>query len=663
MRARKIIGRAGLGVLALVAAAVFALLIVGVPRPPAVTARHVPRLSWRSGVAVVGTVRESGASLDSRGWPAGPGEFWISIGYPPQTRYLALRRAGDPGRQLSAIPGAATQLVGRGDSAHPVVVFTRYEGGSERSRLYSWEPGRDSATPLTPAFDRLDLCCVNPSGSLVAFGRDRAGSGESDVLVMDPRRPGSPRAIMSRMAGAASPKAWSADGRHLLVLEAVSFSRRVAWVADAATGQVERLVPAWGDTVGLVDGSWSRDGKRVFLVADAGSDFAGVQEVNIASRQIRALTSDLMHEVTELWRLAGGDTLVLGVNEDGRYRLYSLDPVSGRRWRLPTPDGHLLSVRVDPTEPRLAEVTLGATGRRAVHVLDMRTGTLSRWALGDPPRTVPPPDAEVRTYPTFDSVGGVRRRIDVIVRRPPATFNASWPVLIWLHGGPMEQAIPLPQPAQAFILRNGIAVLEPNFRGSGGFGKTFAALDDGRRREDAVRDVGALLDWIATRPEFDASRVAVIGGSYGGYLSLATLVHYSRRLRCGIDIFGFSSLTSFLEESVDAHFPEVQRAEYGDERDPRTRAFLDSISPINHAEQSTAPVLIYQGANDPRVKTAESRRMVARLESLGHTVWYVEAANEGHGFAHPLNQAYFGTVLLDFLKKYLLPDSMAVPRT
>ncbi len=655
MRIRRIVGWGAVAVVASVSAVVLFLGIYGIPAPPGVNGRHMPHPRWRSAFQLAGSVRELGAGVASPGWPAGPDQLWISTGGPPQLHFAAVRHPQHPGTPVTALPPQVSQFVSNTDSLHPQIVVGLDEGGSERSRLYAWEPGQDSIVPVTPPFDHLDLCCVSPTGSAVAFAAYGRDNGKSQVFIADPRRPSAVRALMPGTEGTAEARAWSRDGRSLLVVEQHTFMHQVPFVVDVETGRVTRLVPAWGDTVNVGAGVWSRDGKTIFLAADAGAEFMGVEAVDVATGRTRNLTTDLPHDVADLQSLGGSDTLLVIVNDGGLNRLYALDARSGSRWVLPEPDGYLRSAAAHPSAPKVAEVVLEADGRAAVYVLDVPTGRLTRWAQGAPPARAPLPPPASHSYPTFDSVGGRPRLINVVLQPPPAEFKPPWPVMINLHGGPIEQDVPVPDARYAAFRRLGIAVLEPNVRGSTGFGKTFAALDDGRNRENAVRDVGSLLDWIATQPNLDASRVAVIGGSYGGYLSLATLVHYSDRLRCGVDLFGISSIPDFLAESEHEFYPEVQRAEWGDARDPAMRAFLDSISPITHADRITVPVLIYQGGNDPRVNAAESERMVSRLDSLGRTVWYVTAANEGHGLEHPLNQLYVGTAVLDLMKDYLLP--------
>jgi dipeptidyl aminopeptidase/acylaminoacyl peptidase len=184
-------------------------------------------------------------------------------------------------------------------------------------------------------------------------------------------------------------------------------------------------------------------------------------------------------------------------------------------------------------------------------------------------------------------------------------------------------------------------VITPNVRGSTGYGRTFASLDDWYLREDAVRDIGSLLDWIEEQPDMDAGRVAVIGGSYGGYMVLASLVHYSPRLACGIDIVGVSNFVTFLENTAD-YRRDLRRAEYGDERIPEMREFLESIAPLNNAERITSPLMVVQGANDPRVPVTESRQLVERVRDNDLGVAYIEGANEGHGFRHPWNSLWAG---------------------
>jgi dipeptidyl aminopeptidase/acylaminoacyl peptidase len=190
-------------------------------------------------------------------------------------------------------------------------------------------------------------------------------------------------------------------------------------------------------------------------------------------------------------------------------------------------------------------------------------------------------------------------------------------------------------------------------RGSSGFGKTFLALDNGRLREDSVRDIGALLDWIATQPQLDASRVMVTGGSYGGYMSLAAAVHYGDRIAGAIDVVGISHFVTFLE-NTESYRRDLRRVEYGDERDPQMREFLHSISPLTNAHRIRKPLFVVQGRNDPRVPWTEAEQIVQRVRANGTPVWYLLAENEGHGFARKDNAdfEFYATIL--FMQRYLL---------
>jgi dipeptidyl aminopeptidase/acylaminoacyl peptidase len=204
----------------------------------------------------------------------------------------------------------------------------------------------------------------------------------------------------------------------------------------------------------------------------------------------------------------------------------------------------------------------------------------------------------------------------------------------------------------------GAAVIQPNVRGSSGYGKTYAGLDDGVRREDAVRDIGALLDWIEAQPDLDASRVAVYGASYGGYMALASAVHFSDRLKAVIDNVGISNFVTFLENTQD-YRRDQRRPEYGDERDPAMRAFLEKISPLNNVQNISVPMLIIQGQNDPRVPVTEATQMVEALRAEGNTVWYMNALNEGHGYRKRENQNIFQQATIMFLQRYLTDESAA----
>jgi len=199
----------------------------------------------------------------------------------------------------------------------------------------------------------------------------------------------------------------------------------------------------------------------------------------------------------------------------------------------------------------------------------------------------------------------------------------------------------------------GMAVLVPNVRGSSGYGRTFLKLDNGFLRKDAVRDIGALLDWVERQPELDADRVGVFGGSYGGYMVLATMVDFPERIAAGISVVGISNFVTFLE-ATEAYRRDLRRVEYGDERDPAMRAFMQEIAPANNAHRITSPLFVAQGANDPRVPLSEADQIVRAVRANGRDVWYLVFKDEGHGFARRSNADWFTAATMLFWQKHLV---------
>ena len=238
----------------------------------------------------------------------------------------------------------------------------------------------------------------------------------------------------------------------------------------------------------------------------------------------------------------------------------------------------------------------------------------------------------------------------------PKNAGGKMPVLISIHGGPESQSVANFNALNQYWANElGMAVLVPNVRGSAGYGKSYLKLDNGFLRENSVKDIGALLDWIATQPNLDATRVAVTGGSYGGYMSLACMTNYNNRLKCGIDLFGISNFVSFLK-NTSGYRVDLRRAEYGDERDPKMEEHLVKISPLTNIKNITKPMFIYQGENDPRVPLSESEQMVAALKQNGVTVSYIRAKDEGHSLAKKANRDYTLAAMSMFLKKYMLDE-------
>ena len=318
------------------------------------------------------------------------------------------------------------------------------------------------------------------------------------------------------------------------------------------------------------------------------------------------------------------------------------------------PVGQIYNLAFSPDGSSLGMVINTSKSPSDVYVLSFADRNLVRWTYSEVGglRSDTFVEPELVRYETFDRVDGRPRTIPAFYYRPKGT--GPFPVLVSIHGGPEGQRSPSFSPlTQYYVNELGIAVIDPNVRGSSGYGKSYLLLDNGFKREDSVKDIGALLDWIDERPELDGERIAVIGGSYGGYMVLSSMTHYNDRIRAAIEIVGISNFVTFLENTKD-YRRDLRRAEYGDERDPDMREFLNRISPATNAVRITKPLFVAQGLNDPRVPASESEQMVEAIRENGGNVWYLLAKDEGHGFRKKVNRDYYNFAVVMFLEQHLL---------
>ena len=374
----------------------------------------------------------------------------------------------------------------------------------------------------------------------------------------------------------------------------------------------------------------------------------------------QVLSADIPWDVDAMEIADDGRHLAYVSNEDGIYKLHVLSLPGRTPIELPElPVGMITGLGFSPDGKRLALSLNTATSPSDVHVIDLATAKLVRWTRSevgglDAARFVAP---TLVRFPTFDQVDGKPRTIPAFYYKPAkAPAGGKLPVIISIHGGPESQARPTFSPNFQFLANElGVAVLVPNVRGSAGYGKTYLTLDNADKREDSVKDIGALLDWIAKQPELDARRVGVTGGSYGGYMVLASLMHYSDRIRAGVETVGISHFGTFLN-NTESYRRDLRRAEYGDERTPEMKAVFDRISPLNGAKKITSPLFVAQGRNDPRVPYTEAEQIVKAVRGNGQPVWFLMFDDEGHGFRKKGNVDYFGAASMLFWQRYLLGD-------
>ncbi len=601
---------------------------------------------------------------------------------------VAHRPEGASATQLFALTAPMTPLQPLTRGSDPVssgrwepregryLVFSRASGGNEVYQLYRLDPASGTATAITGADERHSFGGWLPSRQRIVVTSvpvDRTAAGgrreqiNTTLSLLNPLQPEQRERLAELPGGGWFGAEVSPDEKSLALVRYESAAVSEIWLVDLTSGQRRRVLPASGSTqkASHYVSSWTPDGAALLFASNNASEFTELMRLDLATGAVTRLSAGTPWDVSsaQISPTSPQPLSTLIANVDGRDELRLIDPRTGAPFELPAgrplpplPAGSVGRAEFHPARNELALVVNSAQGPSQVHSLDLSDPAAPRVVAWTQPIGIDGlnlqslPDQQIVRWKSFDG-----RTISGVLSLPPARFGGRRPVVMDMHGGPEGQSKLSWQGRNNYLLQQmGLAVLRPNVRGSSGYGKTFLSLDNGMLREDSVKDMASAIDWVATHPRLDAGRVAVVGGSYGGYMALAASTRLADRIAGAMSAVGISNFVSFLE-NTETYRRDLRRVEYGDERDPAMRAFLHSISPLTHVEKITKPLMVVQGKNDPRVPWTESEQIVRSLQSRGTPVWYLLADNEGHGFARRENADYYFVALTEFLQRTLKP--------
>jgi len=572
------------------------------------------------------------------------------------TQLYSVAKPGEELTQLTDYPEPVGGAEVCPDPEKRYLVFSKDNGGDEKYQYHRLDLKTKKVTRITDGKSRHMGMIFNHKGDRIAYVNNRRTGMLFDVYVCDPLNPASEKMVFeARRPAYYLPVGWSGDDGRLLVVEYISANQVNSHMIDLESGKAENITPPSEAPQFFAMGDFSRDGKWVLGMSDRGGEFRKLVRMELKTRRIVPISGDIEWDVAGAALTRDGSRMAFTTNEDGISRLYLMDTATWEYTPVESiPTGMVGGLTFDSSGRHLALNLNNARMNGEAFHLELDANRLVQWTRSDTGGLDMSAFAqpELIHYPTFDQVEGKAREIPAFYYPPPGESGKPFPVIINIHGGPEGQYRPGFQGTFNYLINElRIAVIAPNVRGSSGYGKSYLLMDNAEKREDTVKDIGALLDWVATRPELDKNRVAVFGGSYGGYMVLSSMTHFSDRLAAGVDIVGISNFVTFLK-NTSAYRRDLRRAEYGDER--KIGDFLNRISPTTNAHKITIPLFVIQGEKDPRVPASEAAQIVETVRKNNVPVWYQVATNEGHGFRKQDNRDFMYYSIVRFFQEYLL---------
>ena len=583
------------------------------------------------------------------GWDPTKRELWTKSLASNSSSVFRVRAPGDSAERELVIPTSAYDLYF--ESQAKSLVYVKDDSGNEVFQVYAFDPSKNKSTLVSDGKSRNTEPVWSNRGDRVIYSSNRRNGTDTDLYIVNPSDPSTTR-LLAQDTGYLKVFDWSPDDTQALFYNWLSANESYLYTVDLKTGQKTLLTPKAGnERVSYDFAQFSIDGKGIYLTTDRDSEFLRLAYMNLATRELTYLTSDIKWNVEEFKISPDRKTLAFVSNEDGVSRLHLIETTTNKTTDFKVPGlGVISNLKWHNNSIDLAFVFSSARSVWDIYSLNTRTGKTERWVKGitDGIDVSKFSEPELIHWKSFDD-----RSISGLIYRPPAKFSGKRPVIIDIHGGPDDQARPqFNGPDNYFITELGIAKIYPNVRGSTGYGKTFLSLDNGFNRVSAIKDIGALLDWIKTQPDLDSDHVMVTGWSYGGYVALSVATSYPDRIRAAQSVSGPTNLATYIERT-ETWRRDRRREEYGDERDPKMRTFFEQTAPLNNSAKIKMPLMIVQGENDARIRASEADQMVQAVRKNGTPMWYLLAKNEGHDFSQAtLNYQLYETVL--FAKEFLL---------
>lgn len=545
--------------------------------------------------------------------------------------------ASEPVRTASFAPDGSSLL------------FQKDNGGNEVNQIFALEDGRPKM--LTDGKSRNNMGPWSNGSKFVAFGSNKRTGLYNDIYLMDPKRPDKAVMLVASSGGGWFPIDFSPGDIKLLVFNYVSVNDNQLYLIDIASGTSQKLTNS-AQPVAYDGLKFAPDG-QLWAASDEGSDVKRLGIVNSETSAFQPMVDEKTWDISDFDISTDGRWIAFEVNQAGRSILKFYN----------TKDGGIRTVNALPAGV-IGGVEFAPWGELGITLNSNRTGTdaysvnpetlaVTRWTNSET-GGLDAGDNVVPELVSIESFDG-EKMSGYLYQPNPAKHKGKRPLIINIHGGPEGHATPRFLGRDNYLINElGVAIFYPNVRGSTGFGKRFVALDNGPwRREDTVSDIGAFLDDLRKDKRINKNRIAVTGGSYGGYMTLASMLRYEKKLKAGLEVVGISNFVTFLE-NTQAYRRDLRRVEYGDERQPEQRAKLQAISPLVRANAINIPLMVVTGANDPRVPASEADQIVKAVRSNGRAAWHLLANNEGHGFRKKANADYQFWASLLFWRKYLL---------
>ena len=530
-------------------------------------------------------------------------------------------------------------------------VFNQDIGGSEFAQNYRFDLDSGNVTLLTDGRSKNSSGMWSNAGDRIVYTSTRRTGNDNDFYTVNPHEPGSEICIAECVGGGWFPLSWSPDDTSLVVLEYRSVNDSDIWRFDCMTGA--RVCLTKSDSAAAFGyAEFLSDPAKLLVVTDRDSEFHRLAILNSETQELEFIESGVEWDVDQVSLSDDRCLAAFVTNEDGIGRLHVINLDTFLEIELPTlPEGNISGPLWHSDGTHLAFHCVAASAPADIYAIDFSAFTVERWTKSETGRV----DVSLLQEPAlikWTSFDGLQ--IPGFMYSAPPCFTGQRPVMVVIHGGPESQFRPVYLGRTNYYLNElGVVLIYPNIRGSSGYGKTFLHRDNGHLRHHSYMDIDALLDWIHDQPNLDSNRVMITGGSYGGHMTLAVATRSNDRIACSVDIVGMSNLVTFLE-NTEGYRQDLRRAEYGDERDPETRRYLESIAPLNHAGNITKPMFIIQGRNDPRVPYTEAVQMAETVRANGTPLWFLMANDEGHGFAKKRNSDYQFYATVEFVKRFLI---------